>query len=187
MEFTDDGLLWVAPKYGRVPVLAPRISLIRESPEARALSSADSCCIMICLVRAPMMPLYFLSSFSVSSSIAKTMATERASSPNASVRNTWNVNITICSVKKAPSGPCIHTAIWLCRDLLSQWQHNFKWKLSSHWLKVLRHRQIVSNKGRWSFQWLWMSYWCHTTNRRSQRPSQYQIRRFLLRSHNPRN
>ena len=40
-------------------------------------------------------------------------------------------------------GPCLTTAIWRCRKNSSQWQRSCQWKLHSHWLKLLRQRQVA--------------------------------------------
>ena len=41
-------------------------------------------------------------------------------------------------------GVCItYTATRHCRYPFSQWQHSFRWKLRSHWLKVLQQRHIA--------------------------------------------
>ena len=40
-------------------------------------------------------------------------------------------------------GPCITTAIWRCRETLSQWECSFHWKLRCHWLKGLWQRHIA--------------------------------------------
>ena len=41
---------------------------------------------------------------------------------------------------------CHNTATRHCRNLFSQWQGNFQWKLHSHWLKVLRQCHVAVTK-----------------------------------------
>ena len=41
-------------------------------------------------------------------------------------------------------GPFLTTATWCCHKNFSQWERSFLWKLSCHWLKGLRQRQIAA-------------------------------------------
>ena len=45
--------------------------------------------------------------------------------------------------KQQTPGPYITTAIWRCHNPFNQWQRSFHWKLRSHWLKVLRRRDVT--------------------------------------------
>ena len=48
------------------------------------------------------------------------------------------------------AGPCLTTVTWRYRKTFGEWERSFHWKLSSHWLKGLRHRHIaVVTQGPW--------------------------------------
>ena len=104
-----------------LPCFSPTVPLTPVCAPAMSPMATWRCCLQLGLITAP---------------------SEAAGKPDAGAKT----SLQKCgdqSLCVGGTGPCITTAVWCSCKNFSQWQCSFRWKLRSHWLKLLWQHHVA--------------------------------------------